>query len=152
MSEATYRLCSIVVFTTIVVLIVGVLGTAILTLPAEASGLKTVVEASLDQSGVKNPVTAVLLNFRGYDTMLGLGLELELELVVMLLAVIGARALTNGETWYRTQADVDDIDPLPHAMVLTGIVVAVSATALAFALLRRYYRETGSTQLKRTGD
>ena len=38
-------------------------------------------------------------------------------------------------------------DPVPHAMVLTGIVVAVSATALALALLRRYHRETGRTEL-----
>jgi multicomponent Na+:H+ antiporter subunit C len=28
-------------------------------------------------------------------------------------------------------------DPVPHAMVLTGIVVAVSAMALALALIRR---------------
>jgi len=28
-------------------------------------------------------------------------------------------------------------DPVPHALVLTGIVVAVSATALALALIRR---------------
>ena len=28
-------------------------------------------------------------------------------------------------------------DPVPHALVLTGIVVAVSATALGLALLRR---------------
>jgi multicomponent Na+:H+ antiporter subunit C len=33
-------------------------------------------------------------------------------------------------------------DPLPHALVLTGIVVAVSATALALALGRRL-RQTG---------
>ena len=32
-------------------------------------------------------------------------------------------------------------DPLPHALVLTGIVVAVSATALALALGRRLQRE-----------
>jgi multicomponent Na+:H+ antiporter subunit C len=32
-------------------------------------------------------------------------------------------------------------DPLPHAMVLTGIVVAVSATALALALARRLTAE-----------
>jgi multicomponent Na+:H+ antiporter subunit C len=30
-------------------------------------------------------------------------------------------------------------DPVPHAMVLTGIVVAVSATALALALIRRIH-------------
>jgi len=32
-------------------------------------------------------------------------------------------------------------DPLPHALVLTGIVVAVSATALALALARRLTAE-----------
>lgn len=30
-------------------------------------------------------------------------------------------------------------DPIPHALVLTGIVVAVSATALALALIRRLH-------------
>ena len=32
-------------------------------------------------------------------------------------------------------------DPIPHALVLTGIVVAVSATALALALARRLAAE-----------
>ena len=40
-------------------------------------------------------------------------------------------------------------DPVPHAMVLTGIVVAVSATALALALIRRLHRETGHAKLPR---
>ncbi len=31
-------------------------------------------------------------------------------------------------------------DPVPHALVLTGIVVAISATALAFALIRRIHQ------------
>lgn len=31
------------------------------------------------------------------------------------------------------------VDPVPQAMVLTGIVVAVAATALALALARRYH-------------
>lgn len=34
------------------------------------------------------------------------------------------------------------IDPLPHALVLTGIVIAISATALALVLARRIYRLT----------
>jgi len=38
-------------------------------------------------------------------------------------------------------------DPVPQAMVLTGIVVAVSASALMLALFRRLYRETGFTEL-----
>ena len=32
-------------------------------------------------------------------------------------------------------------DPVPHAMVLTGIVVAVSATAVGLSLVRRIYCE-----------
>jgi multicomponent Na+:H+ antiporter subunit C len=38
-------------------------------------------------------------------------------------------------------------DPLPHAMVLTGIVVTVSSTAFALALAKRIYSETGTAAL-----
>lgn len=38
-------------------------------------------------------------------------------------------------------------DPLPHAMVLTGIVVTVSSTAFALALAKRIYSETGVAAL-----
>ena len=33
-------------------------------------------------------------------------------------------------------------DPVPHALIITGIVVAFSATALAVALLLRLFQET----------
>ncbi len=45
----------------------------------------------------------------------------------------------------RTQAATPD--PVPHAMVITGIVVAVSATALALALMLRVRAETGRAEL-----
>ena len=38
-------------------------------------------------------------------------------------------------------------DPVPQAMVLTGIVVAVAATALALALLRQLQALTGEVTL-----
>lgn len=38
-------------------------------------------------------------------------------------------------------------DPVPHALVLTGIVVAVSATALALALMLRVRAVTGHAGL-----
>lgn len=38
-------------------------------------------------------------------------------------------------------------DPVPQAMVLTGIVVAVAATALALALVRRLHALTGKLEL-----
>ncbi len=37
--------------------------------------------------------------------------------------------------------------PLPHALVLTGIVVAVSVTSLALALIVRVHREHGTIEL-----
>ncbi len=45
----------------------------------------------------------------------------------------------------RTQGGVPD--PVPHAMVITGIVVAVSATALALVLMLRVQAETGRAEL-----
>lgn len=45
----------------------------------------------------------------------------------------------------RTQGAVPD--PVPHAMVITGIVIAVSATAMALALLLRVRAETGRVEL-----
>lgn len=38
-------------------------------------------------------------------------------------------------------------DAVPHAMVITGIVVAVSATALALILMLKLSRETGRATL-----
>jgi multicomponent Na+:H+ antiporter subunit C len=35
------------------------------------------------------------------------------------------------------RSDPDDPDPVPHALVLTGIVVTVSVTAVALGLVRR---------------
>jgi len=43
-------------------------------------------------------------------------------------------------------------DPVPQAMVLTGIVVAVAATALALALVRRLHGLSGSLELPEAED
>lgn len=56
------------------------LGLAWLGTPQGASGLEAPVAAAIGQSGVEHPVTAVLLNFRAYDTLM--------EVVVLLAAVI----------------------------------------------------------------
>lgn len=65
------------------------LGGVVLTLPPQANGLAPLVQADLQNSGVANPVTAVLLNFRGYDTLLEIG--------VLLLAVFGVWSLRRAE-------------------------------------------------------
>lgn len=62
------------------------LGGALLSLPAEAPGMSVPVAENLSTSGVSNPVTAVLLNFRAYDTLL--------EKAVLLLAVVAAWSLS----------------------------------------------------------
>lgn len=67
---------------------VGGLAYAVGTLPSETSGLADEVAARLDRAGTTNPVTAVLLNFRSYDTLL--------EITVLLLAVLAALALVGG--------------------------------------------------------
>ena len=39
------------------------------------------------------------------------------------------------------------IDPVPQALVLTGIVVAVASTALALVIFRRWFRVSGESVL-----
>lgn len=54
-------------------------------------GLTAAVQAELPRSGVDNPVTAVLLNFRGYDTLL--------ESLVLAVALIAVWSLTPDGAW-----------------------------------------------------
>ncbi|MFN7139005.1 MAG: sodium:proton antiporter, partial [Limisphaerales bacterium] len=46
---------------------------ATVSLPREGNGLTMQVVEAMPMSGVEHPVTAVLLNFRSYDTWLELG-------------------------------------------------------------------------------
>lgn len=64
----------------------AVLGYAVISLPGQSEGLDKIVASQMDVSGVAHPVTAVLLNFRGYDTLL--------EMAVLLLALMGVWSLT----------------------------------------------------------
>jgi len=66
-------------------LLAVVLIAAVWAVPRTAPGLADEVSAELPRSGVTQPVTAVLLNFRSYDTWLELG--------VLLIAVIGVLSL-----------------------------------------------------------
>lgn len=52
-------------------------------LPSPAVNLPAAVAANMAASGVEHPVTAVLLNFRGYDTLLEIGVLLLALLVVL---------------------------------------------------------------------
>jgi multisubunit Na+/H+ antiporter MnhB subunit len=61
----------------------ALLARAVLALPAEPAALVGAVNAAMDGSGVTHPVTAVLLNFRGYDTWLELGVLLTAALALL---------------------------------------------------------------------
>ena len=63
----------------------------VLQLPEVAVSLASLAEANLALTGVTNKVTAVLINFRGYDTLL--------ESVVLLVALIGVWSATPDRFW-----------------------------------------------------
>jgi multisubunit Na+/H+ antiporter MnhB subunit len=71
----------------------GGLSWVVLDLARVDPGLRPLVAANLAQSGTENPVTAVLLNFRGWDTLL--------ESVVLLVALVGVWALGEDRHWGR---------------------------------------------------
>jgi multisubunit Na+/H+ antiporter MnhB subunit len=78
----------------------------------EAPGLEAAAAANLAETGVSNPVTAVLLDYRGYDTFL------ELAIVALAVAAVGAAPPRIGP-------------PAP----LTGPVAQATAALLAPALV-----------------
>lgn len=75
----------ITVSSILAVLVMALLARAVWPLAEHTSGLPDLVGEQMANSGVSHPVTAVLLNFRGWDTLL--------ELVVLLLAFLGVRQL-----------------------------------------------------------
>ncbi len=62
---------------------------AVFSLPVPTAGLAAEAQGSLDRTGVTNPVTAVLLNYRAYDTLL--------EVAVLLLAIVAVWSLRRAE-------------------------------------------------------
>ena len=80
---------------------------AVLAIPEDHSGLAPVVAERLVDSGVKHPVTAVLLNFRSYDTLL--------EIAVLVLATIGVLSVAGSHP--RVWAPVaEEADPVLSAL------------------------------------
>lgn len=63
----------------------GFLAQAVLSLGPDPRGLTAESLANLPAAGLENPVTAVLLNYRGYDTLL--------EVAVLLLAIVAVWSL-----------------------------------------------------------
>jgi multisubunit Na+/H+ antiporter MnhB subunit len=123
------------------------LGWAVVGLPKQSPGLANAVQEQLAASGVTNVVTAVLLNFRGYDTLLEVG--------VLLLAVVAVWALSRADRVTGSELAVAGGDPreadegqspppdspdrkpflvLPQQKTLVNLVVPVMLVAASYLL------------------
>ena len=87
-ARALRRLSHAVLVLLITVIFIGLV-LAVIALPPVAAGLSEYVTAELALTGIRNSVTATLLDFRSYDTLL--------EIAVLLLAVTAIRALRRGD-------------------------------------------------------
>lgn len=96
--------------------VAGVLEWAVMSFPTTAPGLIGPSLEQLEKSGVSNPVTAAVLNYRGYDTLLEIG--------VLLLAVLGV--------WSVAKAD-RPTDVLPANPVLLAFLRLVLPVMLFIA-------------------
>ena len=91
---------------------------ALLTLAPAAIDLNSLVRARLSETGVSNPVTAVLLNYRSYDTLL--------EVAVLIMALIGIWTVGTDRTdarYSRTASAEESI--LLNALVRLVLPLAV---------------------------
>ncbi len=100
-------------------LLAGMLGYAVLSLPESAINLQEMVAKNISTSGVTNPVTAVLLNFRAYDTFL--------EMVVLLVALLGV--------WSMKEVPIETITDVKNPVLDTLVKLLVPFSILISAYL-----------------
>lgn len=94
------------------------LGVVLFTAP-EWRGLGAAVRDELARSGTDNPVTAVLLNFRGYDTLL--------EVAVLTIALVGVWALGPAPR-------IRETTPSPVLLGLNSVLLPLAAVICAYLL------------------
>jgi len=68
-------------------LLIGALLEPLMEPPSGGVDLRTAVAANMTASGVEHPVTAVLLNFRGYDTLLEIAVLLLPPLITAIITL-----------------------------------------------------------------
>lgn len=100
-----------------------VIGRAMLQLPPSPMQLEPLVMENLEASGVSHPVTAVLLNYRGYDTLL--------EIAVVLLALLGILAVSGGER--STHHSITTV-PQPLLQSMARLVVPLMVLVTGYLL------------------
>ena len=111
----TFRLLLLLLLLTLA----GGLGYAVLSLPDQVVGLGDRVSSNMETSGVRNPVTAVLLNFRAYDTLLEMG--------VLLVALLGVWSFGRAAAHRR-------VDPEPVLSFLVGALVPMMILVSGYLL------------------
>ena len=98
-----------------------------------APGLREAAAVALPDSGVENPITAVLLNFRSYDTLL--------EIAVLLLVVIAVMPINSTVT-----PIPGNVSTSPVLAVLIRLLVPVIVLFSAFLLWVGAYAPGGAFQ------
>lgn len=98
--------------------------------------LSEAVQNQLAASGVTNPVTAVLLNFRGYDTLL--------EIAVLMLALLGLWATNGPQATLGGHHSLDPDSALIDAMV--RLLVPVAALVCGYLLWAGAHAPGGAFQ------
>lgn len=112
-----------------------VIGRAMLQLPPAPIKLEPQVMEHLGASGVEHPVTAVLLNYRSYDTLL--------EIAVVLLALLGILAVSGGErSTHRSIATV----PQPLLQSMARLVVPLMVLVTGYLLWAGAHQPGGAFQ------
>ena len=105
------------------------LGFAVMQMSPASGNLVALVDQHMADTGVEHPVTAVLLNYRAYDTLL--------EMVVLLLALFGAWGLS----------DSAEVTTLPQAPLvleqLVRLLVPVLIVVAAYLLWVGAYSPVG---------
>lgn len=93
----------------------GLLGWLLSQPQTPTTDLAALVHAQLEQSGVSNPVTAVLLNFRAYDTLL--------EVAVLVIALLGVASVADApKARSGVDGDTTDFASAEDSMLLASLL------------------------------
>lgn len=109
----------------------GMLVWSLLSLPAGWVGITPQVAAAMPESGVINPVTAALINFRAYDTLL--------EVAVLMLAALGVWVVD-------ADAPAAAAEPGPALMGLLRILLPLLVLAAGYLLWAGAHAPGGAFQ------
>ena len=115
----------------------GLLARAVLAMDESAVGLSPIIMEKFPTSGVDNPVTAVLLNFRGYDTLLEIGV-----LVLAIIGVLSLRSASEGDNGPGTIVPPAD----PILAMMTRVLVPVMVLASGYLLWAGEHAPGGAFQ------